>query len=460
MRGTFARSGALLALLGVTLFGSARARADDSDEVLIERTRSSSERAPLAADPELHALANRVDAIVQEAAQDLGLTLDLSEHSAHPHSEDVLIQEANKHWVIAPQLDRAPQRGAFTLQIVAVPPGSSVLFVRRQTLQRTELDMRIVTMMRDLIEAARGTQKGRGGTPPPLPAPASPATPAHSPGRAILALNSALLGGYAGFSLQRASGSDDAHLVYPLIALGAGVGLGGSMLVTEEWNIGIGDAWFLTAGMWWPALSGYLLSESYGASPDNRFAYGLLGATVGLTLNTALLGFGHMSEGGAALAHTGSGLGTVFGALTELIVDGSTSKTPTRGMGFGAASGFLVASALALRIETSASRVMFIDLAASLGALTGAAAASPLLLVDEDEVDAKRNRLWLASVGAGTLLGGAVGYLLTRPTSAPSGTASAREGARPKKSSISPSFGLLEWGPRGPLLGPTLSGTW
>jgi hypothetical protein len=48
-----------------------------------------------------------------------------------------------------------------------------------------------------------------------------------------------------------------------------------------------------------------------------------------------------------------------------------------------------------------------------LGALTGAAAASPLLLVREKE-SATRNRLWLASIAAGTVIGGGIGWLSTR----------------------------------------------
>jgi len=73
----------------------------------------------------------------------------------------------------------------------------------------------------------------------------------------------------------------------------------------------------------------------------------------------------------------------------------------------------LTAGALATQVKVTSSRMLLIDLAASLGALTGAAAASPLLLVDESE-DPTRNRVWLASIGAGTVIGGAIGWLSTR----------------------------------------------
>jgi hypothetical protein len=307
--------------------------------------------------------------------------------------------------------------------------------------------MRVVLMTRDLVEAGRGRSRPASTAAPPSE-PAQLADPAHSPGRAILALNAALLGGYAGYSLQQASGSEDDRLTYPLAALGAGVGLGGAMLVAEEWDIGVGDAWFLSAGMWWPTLSGLLLSESYGVADDDRYAYGLLGATAGLTLTTTLLSFRHVTDGGAALAHSGGAFGTLLGALTELAIDGSTSETPRRGMGFGAGGGLVLATALLTRVEPSASRVLLIDLAASLGALTGAAAASPLLLVDEDRVDAKRNRLWLASVAAGTVAGGVVGYFSTRSQAASARTLP-----------VLPSLAVLD-GPRGPALGPALGGVW
>jgi len=68
---------------------------------------------------------------------------------------------------------------------------------------------------------------------------------------------------------------------------------------------------------------------------------------------------------------------------------------------------------LATQVKVTSSRMLLIDLAASLGALTGAAAASPLLLVDE-KADPTRNQLWLASIAAGTVIGGSIGWLSTR----------------------------------------------
>jgi hypothetical protein len=266
-----------------------------------------------------------------------------------------------------------------------------------------------------------------------------------------LALNATLLGGFVGYSLQHASGSTDARLTYPLVALGAGVGLGGSMLVSEEWDVGTGDAWFLSAGMWWPLLSGSLIASSYDVPASDRYAYGLLGTMAGVTLATTALTFGHVSDGGAMLTHSGGAFGTLLGGLIEATIEGRTDVTPHRGMGYGSGVGVLFAGALATQIQISASRVLMIDLGASLGALTGAAAASPLLLVDENESNNEsRNRLWLASIAAGTLVGGVVGWWTTRPGS----------GGHARTTSLRPSVGLLPALAAEPVFGAGVQGVW
>jgi len=144
--------------------------------------------------------------------------------------------------------------------------------------------------------------------------------------------------------------------------------------------------------------------------------YGLVGAAAGVSLSVAAIGSKPMSEGGALLAHSGGAGGTLLGGLTEMAIRGSTSDTPLAGMGYGAGIGVLSAGALATQVKVTSSRMLLIDLAASLGALTGAAAASPLLLVDEEE-SATQNRLWLASIAAGTVIGGSIGWLSTRGAS-------------------------------------------
>jgi hypothetical protein len=321
-----------------------------------------------------------------------------------------------------------------------------------------EVAVRALTMTRDVVQAGRRAPEEPSKGHPSSPGASGPyVVPARSQGRAVLALNAAAFGGYVGFSLQRASGSDDARLTYPLIALGTGIGLGASMIVADEWDVGLGDAWFLAAGAWWPAASGFLLADGYGAKKDDRYVYGLVGAVGGIALSTTALSFRGMGEGGATLAHSGGAFGMLLGGMTDLAVKGQVDVTPTRGMGYGAGAGVLLAGALATQVQVASSRVLLIDLGAGLGGLAGAAAASPLVFGKEHTQG--KDRAWLGSVAAGTLAGGVVSYFITEP--APhSGTA--RSDANP---SLAPYGGIIAFcagrdGHAEPVYGGGVQGLW
>jgi hypothetical protein len=364
---------------------------------------------------QLSKLARQLDAILSEAVQDLGLTLTVSGRSRVLPTDDALIERAHDSWLISPRV--SPEGNGVRLRIVAVAPGENVLRERSQHVDSSALEIRSIVMMRDVMHSARAAAEP-SPEPPAAERPVESDAP-RSQGRAVLALNAGVLGGYVGFSLQRASGSVDPRLTYPLVALGTGIGLGASMLVADEWDITLGDAWFLSAGAWWPTASGILIAKSYDVQDTDLYVYGLVAASAGVSLSVAALSSKPMSEGGALLAHSGGAGGTLLGGLTEMFYHGSTGFTaepPRRGMGYGAGIGVLTAGALATQVKVSSSRMLLIDLAASLGALTGAAAASPLLLVDETE-DPTRNRLWLASIAAGTVVGGSIGWFSTRGAS-------------------------------------------
>jgi hypothetical protein len=231
-----------------------------------------------------------------------------------------------------------------------------------------------------------------------------------------LVFNTALIGAYAGYSIQRAGGSNDARLTYPLLALGTGIGIGAGMVVAEEWDVSYGDAWYFSAGAMWPTLSALLLAEGYETRPeDARFMIGLGGALGGISLSTLVLAEGHVTQGSAALAHSGGAVGLLLGGLGEMTIRGRTGFVPERGMGFGAAAGVLVAGAAGpLGFKVTSSQVLMMDLGAGLGSLVAAAAASPLVALGDASED--RHRLWLTSIGVGTIAGALVGYSLT-PTS-------------------------------------------
>ncbi|HEY5375390.1 MAG TPA: hypothetical protein VIK01_17035 [Polyangiaceae bacterium] len=403
---------AIAAAFGATLLSaSGVALAGPNDAILLPT--SMPDKAELALHPDsseqLGKLARQVDAILSEAVQDLGLTLTVSDRSRDVPSDDALVERAHDSWLISPRVSL--EGSGVRLRIIAVAPGQNVLRERTQHVDAATLEVRANVMMRDVVHSVEPGAGGKAARPVPEPVLDSEAP--RSQGRAVLALNSAVIGGYVGFSLQHASGSDDARLTYPLVALGTGIGLGASMLVADEWDITLGDAWFLSAGAWWPIASGVLLAKSYHVQDEDRYVYGLVAASAGVTLSAAALSFKPMSEGGAVLAHSGGAAGTLIGGLTEMAYRGSTQLTPERGIGYGAGIGVLAAGVLATQVKVTSSRMLLIDLAASLGALTGAAAASPLLLVKEKE-SAGRNRLWLASIATGTVIGGGIGWLSTR----------------------------------------------
>ena len=409
------RNLAVIAAFGTALLAAPGALLAAPNEAILLPTAVPG-KAELALQPEraeqLAKLARQLDAILSEAVQDLGLTLSVSDRSRVLPTDDALIERAHDSWLISPRVSL--EGGDVRLRIVAVAPGENVLRERWQSVDAQTLEIRASVMMRDVVNSARGAPAH--GPERAAPERALDSEAPRSQGRAVLALNAALVGGYVGFSLQRASGSADARLTYPLVALGTGIGLGASMLVADEWDITLGDAWFLSAGAWWPIASGVLVAKSNKVLDENLYVYGLVGAAAGVSLSVAAIGSKPMSEGGALLAHSGGAGGTLLGGLTEMAIRGSTSDTPLAGMGYGAGIGVLSAGALATQVKVTSSRMLLIDLAASLGALTGAAAASPLLLVDEEE-SATQNRLWLASIAAGTVIGGSIGWLSTRGAS-------------------------------------------
>ena len=431
------------------MFGGSAFAGENDLVALRTQTRSESPGRLDEDDLEAMQLARHVDLLIHEAAQDLELAIDLSRHGEHDRelSDEALLGLSSDSWLLSSRLAR--RRGSLSLEFRLIPPHSRVLYQRIERIEPEDLEMRVAVMMRDLVEAGRGRRAARAAHESVPVASGEIADRARSPGRAVLAFNSALLGAYVGYSLQQASGSRDERLTYPLAALGAGVGLGGSILVAEEWDIGLGDAWFLSAGMWWPSAAGWLIADSLDVADEDRYAYGVVSAVSGLSLAGAVVGFGHVTQGGAALAHSGGAFGTLLGGLVELTVDGSTDRTPRQGMGIGAGAGVVLAGALTLHLRPSASRVLLVDLGASLGALTGAAAASPLLLVDEESGHPTRTRLWLASIMTGTVAGAAIGMWTT-----------AKSPSHDSSSLVFPSIGVVSMTEQGPVYGAGLGGVW
>jgi hypothetical protein len=424
---------------------------------------------PQATDGGLIERAQELDATLRDAVQDLGFTLDVSDPGpTQEHTRDVdLLQRAHSTgvavegggtWVVSPRIESVGG-GAYMVRIVAAPPRGRELRVRVETVSGDSVYVRGLVMLRELLspqtaaaaaveqdreQTGRGTSLGIMST-------------LHSQGRAVLAANAALFGAFTAFSMQRAVGqSDDPRVLYPLLVVGTGIGIGGALLVADEWDVTSGDAWFLAAGGWWSAASGFLIAAGQDVQPlSDRYTWGVVGGVLGVGVATLGLTRTTMDEGDAILAHSGGVLGLLFGGAVESLYRGTTYVTPSTGFGVGAAVGLLAAGALATRVTVSPSRVLLIDVGAGAGALLGAAAASPLLFQNLKHPTDSNTRGSVSATVGGSIVGGVVAWWLTRdlPPAArhakiPGSPSAGVIGASPTRTGWTPVYGI-GWG--GPL---------
>jgi hypothetical protein len=414
---------------------------------------------------DLQTLAGQLDMLLADTAQDLGLSLDLGRHDNAPDEDVDLVAaaEARQTMLVAPSIRE--RDGDIELRLVLVEPGSKRLVVRIERVARADIELRAVLMLRDLVTDRSGRVE-----PPRERRPQRPsafAVPTRSVGKTALAVNGTIFGGLIGYSIQRASGSDDPRLLYPLLAVGAGGGLVASVLVAEEWDIGVGDAWFLSSGAWWPTLAGHLIHAGrFGAYAPHRqgpihegerWTAGLVASATGLSFATLGLAWRRMSDGDAAMAHSGGGFGFVLGGITEAFIRGDIGSLPMAGAGYGAGLGWLGAATLSLFLRPSTSRVVGVDLGMLMGGLGGAALGSPLLL---DSPSVAQQRGWLGMTGGLALVGGTIGWFVTRPKSS-----SAVKPTKKAEANWSlPVLGLLgesrAGDRRAPVLGLSWSGAW
>ncbi|MDI1482023.1 hypothetical protein [Polyangium sp. y55x31] len=408
---------------------------------------------------ELVPIAGQLDALLADAAQDLGLVLDLDQRGAAPDDEAELVALSSSlgGTLIVPSVQARDSE--IELRIVLAEASSPELRVRIERVRRDELSVRAVVMLRDLVMGLRSQPARRVE---PRRAPEGTLTyPAKSAGRTALAVNATLFGGVLGYSIQRASGSEDPRLLYPLLAVGAGGGLVMSVLAAEEWDVSVGSAWFVASGAWWPTIAGHLIyAGRFGTAwaEGEQWTAGLVAGTTGLAVSTLGLALRGMSEGGALLAHTGGGLGLVLGGVTEGLVRGNVDSFPITGMGYGAGLGWLAAAALAVHWRPPANRVVGLDLGALLGGLGGAALGSPLLLDGPNET---QQRVWIGMTGGMTLAGAAIGWFMTKPKAeAPE---KQRKQAHGELSGTLPVFGVIGQSQvgdrRAPVVGLSWSGT-
>jgi hypothetical protein len=359
-------------------------------------------------------LAAELDRVLREASDDLDLDVRyLAPTRADAIDEVELLERSRGGYGIAAQL--LPAQRGWVLRLCVVRPEESAIIVSRTEVTEDSLEVRAIRSLQSVVEGARAPHAAPRA---PVATPAVPAEP-RSSGRALLTAHGALVGGYFGFSLEHIAGTGDARLVYPLMTLGAGAGVGASLVIAEEWDIDAAEAWYVWAAGTWSTVAGRLIASSTeGATDRRRYGYSLLGTAAGLSLGTLGINSGQVSPGGALLTHSGALFGAHFGGLGQMLVRGSTNIDPGLGLGVGLGSGLLIAGAIAPHTTSlSSSRVLFVDVSAILGGLAGAALASPILVGEELSED--ESRIWLGSIALGTLSGAVVGTLLTSDEDSP-----------------------------------------
>lgn len=423
---------------------------------------------PAASEGSLYARTQELDATLRDAVQDLGFTLDIAD--AGPtvgHARDLdLVDRAAKStahgggpnepgtWVVSARLE-ALGGDTFLLRIVAVPPKGKMLRVRVERVTGADVSVRGLGVLRDVLSSTPA-QTADSGPRPQESAQLGIMSPLRSQGRAVLAANAALFGAFVAYSVQRASGSEDPRILYPLLTLGTGVGLGGALLVAEEWDIGTGDAWLLAGGAWWGTASGLLIANGQRVQPlTDRYAWGVGGGLVGLGLGTFALTRGRIDEGDATLVHSGAAIGLGLGSLGDFFYRGDLDHTPYTGAGFGSAIGLVSMGTVATFVQVSPSRVLLVDLGAGLGAATGAALGSPLVF---EHLTPEKTRGFVAATFGGTLVGGAAAWWLTRDRgkSDPPKDRARLDVTKPR----AVPFGGVVGGVEAPAYGVGLRGTW
>ena len=363
---------------------------------------------------------SELDATLRDAVQDLGYALDVADPGPAPsRARDIdMIERAQRGdkgtFVVSARLEPVSS-DVMLLRLIVVPPKSKQLRLRVERVNAADLSVRGLIMLRDILADAPPAPIELGPHPNEL-AGAGIMSPSRSPGRAVLAANAALFGAFMAFSVQRASGSEDPRLLYPLLTLGTGVGLGSALLVSEEWNVTTGDAWTIAGGAWWGTAAGILIANGRHVTPlTDRYGWGVGGGIIGLGLATFSLTRHKADESDAVVVHSGAGIGLGLGALANFFYTGDLNKTPYTGAGYGSAIGLVGGGTIAIFAGVPASRMLLIDLGAGLGSAAGAALGSPLVF---EKVTHAKTRGFVGATFGGALAGGITAWWLTRDRAA------------------------------------------
>lgn len=352
-----------------------------------------------------------VDSSLKGAAEDLALSI----HQLAP----ALLFEGRDYLAWEKRLKRPPP-GKITLGALLIPLDAEWQLrlvalddkgFHYNTNTKVDATTLEVTVVRSLSQLAKQFSPARSQ--PSRKAPGSiVALEDPSEGKATLAAAGALFGGYMGFAIENVGGSADAALVYPLVALGSGVGMATALIAAEEWPVSRPRAWYISGGGFWLTAAAVLIADDQDlAHATDRYPYGLIGTALGIGIASAVSSYKEVTEPQALLSNEGGAFGTLAGGLIQRLAAPNNAAMPSLGMGIGSAAGWLAAGLIGpfTLSELSSSRVLFAGLGGSVGALTGAAVASPAV-VNADRREPKKEGVLFASALGGLVLGSVVGY--------------------------------------------------
>ena len=225
---------------------------------------------PTSLEEPLATRAHELDATLRDATQDLGFVLDLSDPGPAPgHLRDIdMITRAGRAapgepgrgtWVVSARLEQLAS-DSFLLRLVAVPPNGKELRVRAENVKGADVSVRGLVLLRDLLSPAAAAEAESGERERLRVDPSASlgvVAPSRSPGRAILAVNGALFGGYVGYSLElgRAGRMRPARQALPA-PRARGVPWGVGLVGAARWRPRSGTSPLatrgtLSAGAWW-----------------------------------------------------------------------------------------------------------------------------------------------------------------------------------------------------------------
>lgn len=367
--------------------------------------------------------ARRLDELtstLRDAASELGYEVELSPSEPPLPEDDADLLEFAERDHVTYVVSALEARGSgYRLRVAMASPGRPELRVRYADVGMADVPAKGLVLLRALL---RQSERESRRAPPAAPSEPTDAASKTSPadlrsGRAILAANAGVLGALTGFAVQRASGSDDPRVLFPLLALGAGAGLAAGLIVADEFELDTTQALFLASGAWWGVGSGLLVANGREIEPfSDRYLYALGGGLAGTALSGAWMARRRMDGSGLVIENSGAVFGLALGGLTEAFVRGSTTEAPRTGAGIGAMAGLALAAGTASFVRLPTGRVLLVDLGGAVGGLAGAALASPLVFQNVTEAKA---RGFFAAAAGGMLAGGAITWWLTRKDRGP-----------------------------------------